>query len=343
MTGRHYLVTGHTGFKGAWLVMLLHALGHRVSGFALDPLPGALFVTARVGDLLEMDVRADIRDARAVREAMEAARPDVVVHLAAQALVRESYQDPARTVETNVIGTMNVVEASRSVDSVLAQLIITTDKVYRNVGRVEGYREDEPLGAADPYSTSKAMADLLVQSWVRSFDGPPTAIARGGNVIGGGDNAADRLLPDLIRAFAEGRTARLRFPEAVRPWQHVLDCLDGYLAIVDALLDGRGAGEWNVGPGAESFVTVGAMTDHVVQRWGKSAAWEQESVPQPAEAGLLAIDPEKARRELDWQSRLLYPESVDWTIDWERAVHSGEDPRIVSELQISRYIDGRTR
>ncbi len=336
---RHYLVTGHTGFKGAWLVMLLHALGHRVSGFALDPLPGTVFTTAQVGDLLEMDVRADIRDPSAVREAMEAVRPDVVIHLAAQAIVRESYRDPARTVETNVIGTMNVVEASRLVDSVRAQLIITTDKVYRNVGRVEGYREDEPLGAADPYSTSKAMADLLVQSWARSFDGPPTATARGGNVIGGGDNAADRLLPDLIRAFVDGRTARLRFPEAVRPWQHVLDCLDGYLTIVDALLDGRGTGEWNIGPGAESFVTVGKVADHVAQRWGEDAAWEQESVPQPAEAGLLAIDPDKARRELNWTSRLLYPESVDWTIDWERAVHAGDDPRVAAERQISHYLD----
>lgn len=342
-SGRHYLVTGHTGFKGAWLVMLLRALGHRVSGLALDPLPGALFTTARVDELLEMDVRADICDTIAVRDTMEATRPDAVVHLAAQAIVRESYRAPANTVETNVIGTMNVLEASRSVDSVLAQLIITTDKVYRNVGRVEGYREDEPLGAADPYSTSKAMADLLVQSWVRSFDGPPTAVARGGNVIGGGDNAADRLLPDLIRAFADGRTARLRFPDAVRPWQHVLDCLDGYLTIVDALLEGDGgAGEWNIGPGRESFVTVGAMSDHVADRWGHGATWEREPIPQPTEAGLLAIDPEKARRDLNWESRLRYPESVDWTVDWERAVRSGEDPRAVTSMQISRYLDRST-
>lgn len=343
MISRHYLVTGHTGFKGAWLVMLLRAQGHRVSGLSLDPLPGTLFTTARLAELLETDFRADIRDARAVRDAFEAIRPDVVVHMAAQPLVRESYRDPSGTMLTNVVGTMNVVEATRAVDSVLAQLIITTDKVYRNVGRVEGYREDEPLGAADPYSTSKAMADLLVQSWVTSFDGPPTAIARGGNVIGGGDNASDRLLPDLIRAFSEGQPARLRFPESVRPWQHVLDCLDGYLAIIDALLAGGGTGEWNIGPGTESFVTVGAVADHVVERWGSAAAWERETVPQHAEAVLLAIDPEKAQRELNWQSRLAYPQSVDWTVEWERAVHDGADPRDVTENQVERYLKERGR
>lgn len=343
MTGRHYLVTGHTGFKGAWLVMLLRAQGHRVSGLSLDPVPGALFTSARVAELLETDVRADIRDAGAVQRAFEEIQPEIVVHMAAQPIVRESYRDPAGTIETNVIGTMNVINASRAIDSVLAQLVITTDKVYRNSGRVEGYREDEPLGAADPYSTSKAMADLLVQSWVHSFDGPPTAIARGGNVIGGGDSAADRLIPDLIRAFADGRAAQLRFPQAVRPWQHVLDCLDGYLCIVDALLDGKGTGEWNIGPGSESFVTVGAVADYVAHRWGPPAVWVQDSVPQTSEAVLLALDPEKAHTQLGWLPRLQYPASVDWTVDWERAVHAGEDPRSTSESQIARYLDAGSR
>jgi len=339
MTGLHVLVTGHTGFKGAWLVMLLRARGDRVSGIALDPALDSLFAAARVDELLEKDVRADIRDAAAVRSAVEAAQPDVVIHLAAQPLVRESYRDPEGTIQTNVIGTMNVLDAARAVGSIRAELIVTTDKVYRNVGRVEGYREDEALGAADPYSTSKAMADLLAQSWIKSFDGPPAAVARGGNVIGGGDHAADRLLPDLFRALADRRTAWLRFPESVRPWQHVLDCLSGYLAIVDALMKGRGTGEWNIGPDAESFVTVGAVANHVVERWGDGARWDRDSTPQRPEAVLLALDPGKAERELDWRGRLRYPTSLDWTIDWERAVLGGADARTVTEQQITRYLN----
>jgi len=336
MIPRHYLVTGHTGFKGAWLVMLLRSMGHRVSGFALDPQPGSLFRAARVGELMEADIRGDIRDRDAVRAAVGQLQPDVVMHLAAQPIVRDSYRDPVGTVETNVVGTMNVLVAVGATPSVRAHVVVTTDKVYRNVDREEGYREDEALGAADPYSTSKAMADLLTQGWVRSFEGPPTAIVRGGNVIGGGDHAADRLVPDLVRAFAAGRPARIRFPEAVRPWQHVLDCLSGYLSVAEALLEGRGAGEWNIGPGRESFVTVGAVADHVVARW-PGAAWEVESTPQRSEATLLSLDPAKAEQRLGWSNVLRYPRCLDWTIDWERAVQDGSDPRVETERQIMRH------
>ncbi len=250
----HYLITGHTGFKGPWLVLLLLSRGHQVSGLALNPDDGSLFQRAGLTEHLVSDFRVDIRDAEATAAAVKAAAPDVVVHMAAQSLVRESYRNPRYTYETNAIGTLNVLEAVGATPSVRAHVVITTDKVYRNVDQEAGYVETDPLGGDDPYSASKAMADLLAQSWIRSFPGVPTAIARGGNVIGGGDVSHDRLLPDLVAAYADGRAPQLRFPRAVRPWQHVLDCLNGYLVLADALLTGSGLGQWNFGPGRDSFV-----------------------------------------------------------------------------------------
>jgi CDP-glucose 4,6-dehydratase len=221
----HYLLTGHTGFKGTWLSLLLSSAGHEVSGISLNPVEGSLFSRVRPRDLLNADVRLDIRDAAAVHEQIARIAPDVVIHLAAQPLVRESYRDPRGTFDTNVWGTINVLEATRRTESVQATLIVTTDKVYRNDGRSTGYVESDPLGGHDPYSASKAMADLATQSWRASYPGTPIAIARAGNVIGGGDVSPDRLMPDLIAAFATGTPARIRNPRAIRPWQHVLDCL----------------------------------------------------------------------------------------------------------------------
>ena len=335
----HCLVTGHTGFKGAWLTLMLHERGHEVSGLALDPEPGALFESARMHDLMRQDIRGDIRDADTVRSAVHATRPDAVIHLAAQPLVRESYRDPRWTMETNVMGTFNVLEAVAGADSVRAHLVITTDKVYRNVNQVAGYVESDPLGGHDPYSASKAMSDLLTQSWTSSFDGPPTAIARAGNVIGGGDVSRDRLLPDLLRSFAAGEPAVIRYPDAVRPWQHVLDCLNGYLLLLDALLDSRGTGAWNLGPGPESFVTVGALADLAADLWGSGASWRTDDDDHPHEAGLLALDARKARSELAWHDALPFPASVEWTIDWERERIAGRDPRKITEEQI-REFDG---
>lgn len=333
----HVLITGHTGFKGAWLTLMLQAEGHSVSGIGLDPAAGALFETARVGELMTADLRQDIRDDVGTSEAIREAAPDVVFHMAAQPLVRESYRDPRATFETNVVGTLNVLEAVSATPSVKALVVITTDKVYRNVNQIAGYSEDDALGAADPYSSSKAMADILAQSWAKSFHGTPTAIARGGNVIGGGDNAQDRLLPDLMRAFSSGDTGWLRFPDAVRPWQHVLDCLDGYRAIASALVAGGGRGEWNIGPGAESFVTVGKVASTAATLWGAGARWEASTGNHVAEAGLLALDPAKAERELGWSNRLRFPDSLSWVIDWHKRVDEGKDPREVSKRQIVDY------
>ncbi|PKQ31414.1 MAG: CDP-glucose 4,6-dehydratase [Actinobacteria bacterium HGW-Actinobacteria-2] len=338
----HYLVTGHTGFKGAWLVQMLAAAGHEVSGLALAPVEGALFARAHVGELLVHDLRVDIRDAMATAAGVANVSPDVVIHLAAQPLVRESYRDPRTTWETNVNGTFNVLDAVANTSSVKAQVIITTDKVYRNVNRVEGYREDEPLGGHDPYSASKAAADLLTQSWIASSGCTvPTAIARAGNVVGGGDVCAERLMVDLVAAFNAGQDVHLRYPHAVRPWQHVLDCLAGYLALTDALLRGEQAGEaFNFGPGPASFVEVGAVAELVAQLWGTSAGVVIDPAPELHEAGLLALDAGKAQRELGWRDHLTFTDAMRWTVDWAKRVGAGEDPRQVCSDQIAGFNDG---
>jgi CDP-glucose 4,6-dehydratase len=330
----HYLITGHTGFKGAWLTLLLLSRGHRVSGLALDPAEGSLFKRAGLADQLASDLRVDIRDAEATAAAVAAAAPDVVVHMAAQSLVRESYRNPHYTYETNAMGTLNVLEAVAATSSVRAHVVITTDKVYRNINQERGYVETDPLGGDDPYSASKAMADLLTQSWTRSFSGTPTAIARAGNVVGGGDISRDRLLPDLIAAYACGEAPLLRFPHAVRPWQHVLDCLNGYLTLIDALLDGFGLGQWNFGPGRESFVEVGEVATLAAELWGGGAHWELDRGDHPHEASLLALDATKAQRELGWRNRLGFHDALVWTIDWERRVYAGADALTVTREQI---------
>ena len=334
----HYLITGHTGFKGAWLAMWLEGQGHQVSGLSLDPIPGALFEQANVSSLMTHDIRGDIRDLDVVKNALQATKPDVVFHLAAQPLVRESYQDPRGTIETNVIGTMNLLSAVAETPSVKAHIVITTDKVYKNIDQIWGYKEIDPLGGDDPYSASKAMADILTQSWIKSFGGPPTAIARAGNVIGGGDVSKDRLFPDLLNAYLSGEAPVLRYPEAVRPWQHVLDCLNGYLKLSDALLSGNGQGEWNFGPETSSFVNVGDVATYVREIVGESAPnWTTTGEPQPHEANLLSLDARKAELELNWHNKLSFKESLKWTVDWQVAVNNGTAATDTCKSQIEAF------
>jgi CDP-glucose 4,6-dehydratase len=333
----HYLVTGHTGFKGTWLALLLNQAGHEVSGLARDPVHGALYERVGGSSLLQTDHRIDIRDAAAVQGAITQLEPDVVIHLAAQPLVRESYRDPRGTFDTNVSGTVNVLEAVGKTDSVQATLIVTTDKVYRNDGRSVGYVESDPLGGHDPYSASKAMADLATQSWRASYPASPVAIARAGNVIGGGDVSPDRLMPDLLAGFASGRPVDIRSPHAIRPWQHVLDCLQGYLLLVDQMLDIGTEDEWNFGPSPDGFLTVADVANAAAERWGEGASWQVDEGEHPPEAGTLTLDATKARQSLGWRDRLSTPEAIAWTVEWEQEVLGGVEPLQVTLDQIKAF------
>jgi len=269
----HYLITGHTGFKGSWLALWLNSLGHEVSGISLDPIPNSLFDRANVSESLQNDFRIDIRNSDEVMSALSQVNPDVVFHMAAQPLVRESYADPRYTFETNAMGTLSLLEAVSNTPSVKAHVVVTTDKVYRNINQVAGYVESDPLGGHDPYSSSKAMADLLTQSWISSFPGTPTTIVRAGNVIGGGDVSKDRLMPDLISAYLNNKVPTLRYPNSVRPWQHVLDCLNGYLMISESLLSGKEHPMMNIGPDKESFVTVAKVAELVAAQLSVEPTW----------------------------------------------------------------------
>ena len=333
----HVLITGHTGFKGAWLAMLLKERKHNVSGISLDPIKNSLFESAEIQDIFEHDKRIDIRNSALLEDAFKAVSPDVVIHMAAQPLVRESYRDPVTTYDTNIQGTLNVLKATSKTKTVKAQLIITTDKVYKNVNKREGYVESEILGGHDPYSSSKAIADLLTQAWVRSIKSCPTAIARAGNVIGGGDVSSERLIPDLINSYSNNLVPALRFPNAVRPWQHVLDCLNGYLILVDKLLTGSGKGAWNFGPAENEIRTVAEVSDLVGKIWGVEKSWIKDNGDHPHEAGLLNLNSSKARSQLHWKDKLGFEESVRWTTDWYKDVYSGLSPMEATKRNIENF------
>ena len=346
--GRSVFVTGHTGFKGGWLTLWLRHLGAEVHGYALGPpTDPSLFEVARIGSVLASDTRADLADLAQLKLALESAKPEVIFHLAAQSLVRESYRDPLGTLVTNVIGTAHVLEAARRLDSVRAIVLITTDKVYQNREWEHPYREVDPLGGHDPYSASKAAAEIVAASYRASlFGGDPgnparVATARAGNVIGGGDWAADRLLPDCLRAFAAGEPVRLRFPRAVRPWQHVLEPLAGYLRLAERLLDANGtdfAAAWNFGPDASGDATVAEVAEAAARFMGDGATVECAPVSEhPHEAGLLRLDSTRARTLLPWEPRWSLPYAVELTVAWQRAWKQGADMMAASLDQIRAY------
>lgn len=323
----HYLITGHTGFKGAWLSTWLASRGHKVSGIALDPLPGDLYEIANVSKLISDDLRIDIRNGDAIKSVVKKLAPDVVFHMAAQPLVLESFKDPRGTFETNTMGTLNVLEAVSNTPSVKAQVIITTDKVYKNLNGSKGHSESDPLGGDDPYSASKAMADILTHSWVTSFKCPPTTVVRAGNVIGGGDFAKDRLIPDLIKAYFNGERPTLRNPDAVRPWQHVLDCLNGYLIVSDKLLAGEIINVVNIGPDEKDFMTVSDVVNLFKKSLEMPQNWEAYGDAEYVENQTLRLNTEFASTRLKIRNKFSSEESIKLAIRWYLDFKSGQNPK----------------
>ncbi|MDP5280758.1 CDP-glucose 4,6-dehydratase [Sphingomonas sp. DG1-23] len=339
--GRRVLITGHTGFKGSWLSLWLHALGAEVTGFALPPPSDpSLFGAARIADLIEHH-QGDVRDLTAVRAVVEASRPEVIFHLAAQPLVRLSYREPVETYATNVMGTVHLLEAARRAPGVKAIVCVTSDKCYENREWVWPYRESDPMGGHDPYSSSKGCAELVAAAWRSSFfaQGPGLATVRAGNVIGGGDWASDRLIPDLVRAFEAGASPLIRSPDSVRPWQHVLEALGGYLQIAGRLLAGERqfADAWNFGPADDDTRPVSWIVERMRAAWGGTPPPEADHGSRVHEAGLLRLDCSKARAALGWQPALDLETALDWIVDWHKAVGRGEDARAVTLAQIADY------
>ena len=343
--GRRVFLTGHTGFKGGWLTLWLRSLGAEVCGYSLPPSTDpSLFEAARIGEACR-SIFGDIRDLPALERAFRDFQPDIVLHLAAQPLVRRSYQDPLETYSTNVMGTAHVLDLVRRTPNVQAALIVTTDKCYENLEQLTPYRETDRLGGRDPYSNSKACAELVTQSYWWSYfsvvGSPAVASARAGNVVGGGDWSPDRLVPDLIQAFAAGRPAILRNPDAVRPWQHVLEPCGGYLLAVEHICRTQVTSPpaWNFGPDAEGNVAVGEIAAGLAAAWGEDARYEVRRDPGAVhEAMLLTLDHAKARTDLGWRPRWSLTTTLEKTADWHRAHEAGGDMRAVSEQQLSDYV-----
>ena len=345
--GKRVFLSGHTGFKGSWLSLWLQSLGAQVTGYALPaPTNPSLFDIARVADGMA-SVIADIRDLATLQQAMQSAQPEIVIHMAAQPLVRESYRNPVDTYATNVMGTVNLLEAVRHTPGIKAVVNITTDKCYENREWVWGYRENEPMGGYDPYSNSKGCAELVSAAYRSSFFNPKDyerhgvamATVRAGNVIGGGDWAQDRLIPDILAAFEAGTPVHIRNPNAIRPWQHVLEPLRGYLTLAERLYE-QGAAyaeAWNFGPREEDAKTVGWIVKQLALLWGAGASWEIDAGEHPHEAHYLKLDISKARSLLDWHPALNLQQALELIVAWTQARQAGQDMRQQTLTQIQAY------
>ncbi len=339
---KRVFLTGHTGFKGGWLSLWLQAMGAEVHGYALNPpTEPNLFTVAEIGKGMASSRIADIRDADKLREAMQTTRPEIVFHLAAQPLVRYSYAQPVETYAVNVMGTVHLLEAIRATPGVKAVVNVTTDKCYENREWVWGYRENEAMGGFDPYSSSKGCAELVTSAYRQSFLEPASialASARAGNVIGGGDWAADRLIPDFLRAMDAGETLKIRSPQSTRPWQHVLEPLSGYLVLAERLyVDGTGFAEaWNFGPADGDAQPVKWIVEQLAEI-RKDVNWQCDETPQPHEAHYLKLDSSKARSQLNWQPRWRLQTALHKTLEWHEAWRKNEDMRSVTLAQMTDY------
>ena len=346
--GKKVFITGHTGFKGGWLSLWLSSVGAEVHGYSTSPPTNpSLFEVAKVADRLAGHVLGDVRDAAALRSAMEAAAPEVVFHLAAQPLVRYSYREPVETYAVNVLGTVHLLEAVRTTATVRAVVNVTTDKCYENKEWLWGYRESEPLGGSDPYSSSKACSELVTAAYRNSFlksAGVALASGRAGNVIGGGDWAPDRLLPDFFRGLDTGRALEVRFPSATRPWQHVLEPVSGYLLLAEKLAaDGQQyATAWNFGPADEDARPVAWILDQLCAHV-PSARWNDVGGQHVHEAGMLKLDSSKAGSQLGWKPHWTLSQALQMTVDWHRSWRQGQDMAAVCLDQIQRYQAGNPR
>lgn len=346
-SGKKVLITGHTGFKGSWLSLLLNKLGADVHGFALPPPTNpSLFEEAKIGELITSYI-GDVRDLDQLSDVFNQVKPEIVIHMAAQPLVRDSYKIPVETYAINVMGTVNVLEACRHTESVRAIVNVTTDKCYENKEWHWGYRENEPMGGFDPYSNSKGCSELVTSSYRNSFfhpkdydkHGVAIASARAGNVIGGGDWAPDRLIPDFIRAISQNRNVVIRSPYAIRPWQHVLEPLTGYLTLA-AKLYTEGAkydGGWNFGPDDKDARNVEWIMQKICKLWGDGATYEVDTNPQPHEASYLKLDCSKAKAELGWVPKWNIKTTLRSIVDWNKAFMSGKNIREITLQQINQY------
>lgn len=340
-SGKTVFLTGHTGFKGAWLSILLDRLGARVHGYALAPeTEPSLFALAGVDQMLISTI-ADVTDFCSLKAAIDAASPDIIIHMAAQAFVRRSYDDPLHTIATNVMGTANVLEAARGLPSLKVLLNVTTDKCYENNEWVWGYRETEPLGGKDVYSSSKACSELITQAYRSSFfHNSDVAIgtARAGNVIGGGDWSRDRLVPDVLRALETGATLVVRNPNATRPWQHVLEPLSGYLRLIEKMWQEPGlAGAYNFGPASSDDRQVAWVIDKLFSHWGGDRSWDLDTGYNPPEAHHLRLDSSKAAAMLEWTPRTNTDEALRLVAEWHRAYLDKQDMRAFTVQQIEAY------
>ncbi len=342
-------LTGHTGFKGSWLSLWLAAMGARITGYALAPNTTTnLYNVLAIDSLIEKSFIADIRDLAGLQKAMSSAKPDVVIHMAAQPLVRYSYANPVETYSTNVMGTVHVLESARSIDSVRATVVVTTDKCYENKEWIWGYRENESMGGYDPYSNSKGCAELVTSAFRQSYFSNSNSInsvasARAGNVVGGGDWSEDRLIPDAFKAFQANKPLMIRNPLATRPWQHVLEPLSGYLILAQALYEQGSsfASGWNFGPIEDDNRSVQEVVDLLISSWSHSACWEKEGSEQPHEANLLRLDCSKARAQLGWIPKWGLEMAIQKTVDWHKSYLAKDDMQKVSLTQIQQYMSSK--